>query len=38
MAQVDLNPANRLGLDYVKEAANFKKFSAPIVDVHTHLI
>jgi len=32
------NPANLLGLDYTKEAAGFKKFEQPLIDVHTHLI
>ncbi len=30
-------PANRLGLDYVAEAANFPAPAGGIIDVHTHL-
>lgn len=32
-----MNAANRLDLDYSKEALSFQKFSFPIVDVHTHI-
>lgn len=32
-----MTPANRLGLDYEAEAARFKRFDRPIIDVHTHI-
>lgn len=31
------NNANRLGLDYLKEAAGFAHFPFPIIDSHTHI-
>lgn len=31
------NPANRLDLDYKKEAEKFQKFSFPIIDAHSHI-
>lgn len=32
-----LHSANRLGLDYTAEAANFRQYDFPIIDIHTHL-
>jgi hypothetical protein len=32
-----MDPANRLGLDYVAEAASFRALAYPIIDAHLHL-
>ncbi len=37
MTQTAYHPANRLGLNYRKEAAEFSHLTTPIIDAHTHI-